>query len=59
MFLIESSDDRLVRQIRKENTLSWAIVIHAKAFVVRRIARGKGSLTIEGFVLSQFMNYSG
>jgi hypothetical protein len=45
MFLIEFSDDWLVRQIRKQNTLSCAIVIHAKAFFVREIARGTAFLT--------------
>jgi hypothetical protein len=45
VFLIEFSDDRLVRQIQKQNTLSCAIVIHAKAFFARRNACGKGFLS--------------
>ena len=44
MVLVKFSDDRLARQIRKQNTLSCAIVIHAKAFVVRENTCGKAFL---------------
>jgi hypothetical protein len=45
MVLIKFGHDRLAGQIRKQNTLSCAIVIHAKAFVVMRNACGKEFLS--------------
>jgi hypothetical protein len=48
MVLVKFGDDWLVCQIRKQNTLSCAIVIHAKAFFVRRNACGKGFLSRSG-----------
>ena len=44
MVLVKFGDDRLARQIRKQNTLSCAIVIHAKAFVVWGNTCGKAFL---------------
>jgi hypothetical protein len=44
MFLVKFGDHRLARQIRKQNTLSCAIVIHAKTFVVRQNTCGKAFL---------------
>src|ERR1039457_1847754 len=45
VFLIKLRDYRLTRQIRKQNTLSCAIVIHAKASFVRETACGKAFLS--------------
>lgn len=44
MFLVKLRDDRLVQEIRKQNTLSCDIVAHAKAFVVRENTCGKAFL---------------
>ena len=45
VLLVKFRDDRLARQIRKQNTLSCAIVIHAKAFFVMGNACGKAFLS--------------
>jgi hypothetical protein len=45
MVLVEFGDHRLASQIRKQNTLSCAIVIHAKAFFVTENALGKAFLS--------------
>jgi hypothetical protein len=44
MVLVKFGDDRLVRQIRKQNTLSCANLIHAKAFFVWGNTCGKAFL---------------
>ncbi len=45
VLLVKLCDNRPARQIRKQNTLSCAIVIHAKAFFVTENARGTAFLT--------------
>src|SRR5271154_5267135 len=44
VLLVKFSDDRLVEKIRKQNTLSCAIVIHAKASFMLRNTCGKAFL---------------
>jgi hypothetical protein len=45
MFLVKLRNYRLAQQIQKQNTLSCAIVIHAKAFFVTENALGKAFLS--------------
>src|SRR5882672_2520494 len=61
MLLVKFSDNRLVKQIRKQNTLSCAIVIHARASFMLRNACGKGFLArsrlLRFSISNHFANY--